>query len=331
MTIHLNTHPDDRKDMVKAISELTGLDSTYMGMPSCAYQIGAVTVNRDGTINYDPDATTENLIPMLIDYGWLDPGEYDLGDVTGTNEATAAAEDEEAPADDEAEETMENEELTIPEPTADVTAVAITLPMDGWTVAEVKNLLRLVCSKQYLIRRMTGNETLDLRQDFVEALCAKTYHETIADVQADLNVGMERGEVNGLSFADDHFTMAFPYDEQNPTRWEAIGELLAGMMRMAKTATRVSLDSKATPENEKFYAHSWLMRMGYGGPEHKEIRATLLGHLKGYAAFKNEAAAQAHKDKYAAIRRERRGSRADASVADSDEPSEAESTVEVDS
>ena len=306
MTIHLNTHPDDRKDMVKAISELTGLDSTYMGMPSCAYQIGAVTVNRDGTINYDPDATTENLIPMLIEHDWLDPGEYDLGDEI---EATAAAEDEEAPADGEAEETLESEEPTIPEPTADVTAVAITLPMDGWTVAEVKNLLRLVCSKQYLIRRMTGNETLDLRQDFVEALCAKTYHETIADVQADLNVGMERGEVNGLSFADDHFTMAFPYDAQNPTRWEAIGELLAGMMRMAKGATRVSLDSKATPENEKFYAHSWLMRMGYGGPEHKEIRATLLGHLKGYAAFKNEAAAQAHKDKYAAIRRERRENR----------------------
>ena len=306
MTIHLNTHPDDRKDMVKAISELTELDSTYMGMPSCAYQIGAVTVNRDGTINYDPDATTENLIPMLIEHDWLDPGEYDLGDEI---EATAAAEDEEAPADGEAEETLESEEPTIPEPTADVTAVAITLPMDGWTVAEVKNLLRLVCSKQYLIRRMTGNETLDLRQDFVEALCAKTYHETIADVQADLNVGMERGEVNGLSFADDHFTMAFPYDEQNPTRWEAIGELLAGMMRMAKGATRVSLDSKATPENEKFYAHSWLMRMGYGGPEHKEFRATLLGHLKGYAAFKNEAAAQAHKDKYAAIRRERRENR----------------------
>lgn len=306
MTIHLNTHPDERKDMVKAISELTELDSTYMGMPSCAYQIGAVTVNRDGTINYDPDATTENLIPMLIEHDWLDPGEYDLGDEI---EATAAAEDEEAPADGEAEETLESEEPTIPEPTADVTAVAITLPMDGWTVAEVKNLLRLVCSKQYLIRRMTGNETLDLRQDFVEALCAKTYHETIADVQADLNVGMERGEVNGLSFADDHFTMAFPYDEQNPTRWEAIGELLAGMMRMAKGATRVSLDSKATPENEKFYAHSWLMRMGYGGPEHKEFRATLLGHLKGYAAFKNEAAAQAHKDKYAAIRRERRENR----------------------
>ena len=42
MIIHLNTHPDDRKGMVKAISEQTGLDAAYMGPPSSAYQIGGV-------------------------------------------------------------------------------------------------------------------------------------------------------------------------------------------------------------------------------------------------------------------------------------------------
>ena len=78
------------------------------------------------------------------------------------------------------------------------------------------------------------------------------------------------------------------------------------MMRMAKAATRVSLDTRVTEENEKYYARSWLVRMGYGGPEHKELRATLPDHLKGYAAFKSDADMQAHKDKYASLRRERR-------------------------
>lgn len=311
MTIHLNTHPDERKDMVKAISELTGLDATYMGPPSFAYQVGAATVNRDGSIDYERDPSLEGLIPMLIERGWLDPGEYDLG-----------AED--APEAEEADEADDQ----LPEPTADFSAVAINLPLEGWTIPQLKNLLRLICSKQTLIRRMTGNENLYLSKDFTEALCAKSYQECIADVQEDLKAGMERGEVSGLSFADDHFMMVFPYDAQNPTRWEAIGKLMSGMMSMAKAATRVSLDSKATSENEKFYAHAWLARMGFGGPEHKEFRAALLKHLKGYAAFKSEAAAQAHKDKYAAIRRERRAPRADAG---SDEPSEAEPTVEVDS
>ena len=283
MTIHLNTHPDDRKDMVKAISERTSLDAAYMGPPSFAYQIGAVTVNRDGTIDYEQDPSTDGVIPLLIERGWLDPGEYDLG----ADEADASAE-------------------PISEQPADVTAVAIRLPLEGWTVQEAKNLLRLVCSKQYLIRRMTGNNDLYLSSAFTNAISTKTDHESIADIQADLKAGMERGEVAGVSLADDAFMMAFPYDELEPTRWEAIGELMRGMMRMAKAATRVSLDTRVTAENEKYYARSWLVRMGYGGSEHKELRATLLDHLKGYAAFKSEADMQAHKDKYAALRRERR-------------------------
>ena len=261
MTIHLNTHPDDRKDMVKAIPELTGLDATYMGPPSFAYQVGTVTVNRDGTIDYEPGPSADGMIHMLSGRGWLETSEYDLG----------------------AEEDDENTRQISEQP-ADVIAVAIHLPLEGWTIPQLKNLVRLVCSKQVLIRRMTGNDTLYLSKDFTEALCAKSYYETVADIQEDLKAGMERGEVDGLSFADGQFMMVFPYDEQNPTRWEAIGELMRGMLRMAKGATRVSLDSKATPENEKFYAHAWLARLGFGGPEHKELRASLLGHLKGYAA-----------------------------------------------
>lgn len=294
MTIHLNTNPDDRKEMVKAISELSGLQATYMGPPSFAYQVGTVTIHRDGTIDYLPDPSAEGLIPMLVDRGWLDPSEYDLA----------------ADPEDDAE-----SETPIPEPTAVVDMVAISLPLTDWTIPQLKNLLRLVCCKQDLIRRMTGNETLHLSRTFTEALCAKSYHESIADVQTDLIAGMDSSDVKGLSFAGDSFMMMFPRDDQNPAKWKFCGELMSGMMRMAKAATRVGLDSKATAENEKFYAHAWLVRMGYGGAEHKEFRAALLNHLNGYAAFKSEADMQAHKDKYAAIRRERRENRPDEEVA----------------
>ena len=50
----------------------------------------------------------------------------------------------------------------------------------------------------------------------------------------------------------------------------------------------------------------WLQRMGYKGPEMKEQRNILLKHLHGYCAFSNGAKMQNHKDKYSAIRRERR-------------------------
>ena len=59
-------------------------------------------------------------------------------------------------------------------------------------------------------------------------------------------------------------------------------------------------------EAEKYTAHMWLQRMGYKGPEMKEQRNILLKHLHGYCAFSNGSKMQNHKDKYSAIRRERR-------------------------
>ena len=46
--------------------------------------------------------------------------------------------------------------------------------------------------------------------------------------------------------------------------------------------------------------------MGFVGAEHKELRHTLTAHLNGYAAFKSAAAMQAHREKYAALRRQQR-------------------------
>lgn len=68
----LNTHPENRKDMVKAISELIELPSAYMGMPSAAFQIGSITVSRDGSIDCEDETMIETIKPMLTEHGWLD-------------------------------------------------------------------------------------------------------------------------------------------------------------------------------------------------------------------------------------------------------------------
>ena len=65
------------------------------------------------------------------------------------------------------------------------------------------------------------------------------------------------------------------------------------------------LKADADSENEKYRANSLLTRLGFSGPEHKVLRRMLMGHLSGYAAFKNEAGMQAHREKYARLRRER--------------------------
>ena len=83
------------------------------------------------------------------------------------------------------------------------------------------------------------------------------------------------------------------------------------MLRIAETATRISLKRLNDPENEKYHANSWLMRMGLRGPQYKETRRILMGHLTGFAAFRNAADMQAHKERMAQLRRARREERQD--------------------
>ena len=94
----LNTHPNDRKEMVRSISELTATEATYLYMPTCAYQIGTITVNRNGSVTCDDEAMVETILPMLRERGWLD----------------AEQETEKAPEDSEAPASVREMKLTMP-------------------------------------------------------------------------------------------------------------------------------------------------------------------------------------------------------------------------
>ena len=133
----LNTHPENRKEMVRAISELTGLEATYMFTPTYSFQIGSVTVNRDGTIDCEDETMVETIKPMLIENGWLD-------DEVET----------EAPVDSK----------EIPEDTEPirVAQMDITMPVENWTVSQLTNLLRMLYSKQYLITPLKALTTQTL-------------------------------------------------------------------------------------------------------------------------------------------------------------------------
>ena len=52
----LNTHPENRKEMVKAICELTGMNATYLFTPTYSYQVGPITISRDGSIDCKDEA-----------------------------------------------------------------------------------------------------------------------------------------------------------------------------------------------------------------------------------------------------------------------------------
>ena len=276
----LNIHPENRKEMVKAICELTGMNATYLFTPTYAYQVGPITVSRDGTIDCEDEAMLSTLKPMLIERGWLE-----------------AEETPEAPDDSK----------EMPEAVDDISVeqMDITTPIPGWTVAQMSNLLRMLCSKQALINRMLGCDMLSIEEPFVIAI-SENPPENTTDLEASVRKAIDTGVIRGFRLSDEQVTLSTPFTQDEPTCWTAYADLLNGMLRIAETATRISLKRLDDPENEKYHANSWLMRMGLRGPQYKETRRILMGHLTGFAAFRSAADMQAHKERMARKRREER-------------------------
>lgn len=140
MTIYYNAQ--DRKPLVKAISEFTGADAVYMRTPTYAYQIDYFTVTRDGNLEFDDRADSEEiegLIEFLAERGFIAEG----ADTSATEQPETAA--EEAPADTDSTEHGEPVGLTV------------EIPLESTAVG---NLTKLLDAKGSLIRKALAVEDI---------------------------------------------------------------------------------------------------------------------------------------------------------------------------
>ena len=132
---------ENRKALVQAISEFTGAKAKYLGMPSAAYQIDYFTVTKEGNLELDDRADSEeieNLIEHLAGAGFL--------------------------AETKKEETEAEEP----------TGLTISMPLDKVAVG---NLTRLLDAKGSLIRKALG--ITDTRIEISEDKVSFPWFETI--------------------------------------------------------------------------------------------------------------------------------------------------------
>ena len=184
-----------------------------------------------------------------------------------------------------------------------ITQMELSFPVEDWTVPQLKNFLHTLYSNQHILRRMMQSDALYIDRQMMERLDEA---QTPADLEARLADGLATGLLKGCRIQDGRFTLETVQDDRDPVRWQVYATLLSAILEHAKAAKRVFLRADADPVNEKYRANSFLMRLGFGGPEHKPLRRVLLGHLNGYAAFRSAAGMQAHREKYAQLRRKQR-------------------------
>lgn len=142
MTIYYNAQ--DRKPLVKAISEFTGADAVYMRTPTYAYRIDYFTVTREGNLEFDDRADSEEiegLLEFLAGRGFI----AEVADTSGTEQPEMASE--------EVPETADNAEHSEP------VGLTVEVPLDGPAVG---NLTKLLEAKGRLIRRALSLDSLQI-------------------------------------------------------------------------------------------------------------------------------------------------------------------------
>ncbi len=135
MRINYNATGERRKELVKAIAAILQVEPIYKKVPTCAYKIGNVTIDKEGTLICEDDAKAERIAHSLIADGFT------------------AIEDPE-PAAGEA--VSGESDLNAPE------SLTISMPKDGFTDEAIANLQHLVKSKAMLIKKALGAEDLTI-------------------------------------------------------------------------------------------------------------------------------------------------------------------------
>ena len=128
MELHFNATKESRKAMVEAISKELEIKAKYLGVLSCAYQVGEYRIEKDGTLIFENENIEESskIIDACVMATGITPSEWEKN--TEPEEAAEIAE----PAESES------------------TGLTVSLPLDKVMVG---NLTRLLEVKGQLIKK----------------------------------------------------------------------------------------------------------------------------------------------------------------------------------
>ncbi len=255
MTIHYNVTGTERKRLADYIAGFLGSEKKYLGAPSFSYQVGYITVSKDGAITFDNRADSKEIETLLEE---LEREGFHAEPVADTapQEPTEEAITEQAGDIDQADcaaEDAQPEAETAPAEMTVADGLTIQMPAASFTPEALANLNSLLAAKGRLIRKSLDVETLPV------------------EVSPD--------------------TVSFPWFEGRHLEADeakASTHLIAALCDMARNQKRITAKEKIT-ENDKYAFRCFLLRLGFIGAEFKDERKILLRNLSGNSAFKSGA------------------------------------------
>ena len=165
MKIRYNRIGSERKALVRAIEEITECTAQYLGAPTFAYQVDYFTIEKDGTLEFDDRADSEeieNLLEKLAERGFEGTAAEMPDTASETPHTAAETESRELSAETETARHGENVGLT-----SESLGLTVAIPMDSTAVGNLKKLLE---AKGNLIKKALGIDSLpiEVKEETVE-------------------------------------------------------------------------------------------------------------------------------------------------------------------
>ena len=154
MTINYNVTGTERKRLADYISGFMGTDKKYLGAPTFAYQIGYLTVSKDGAVSFEDRGYNSDIDALMAE---LEGQGFHTEDIIAkANSGEDAAQPDEAGASTEPEAAPAEESVTQPHGFG----LTVTLPAASLPTEALANLTSLLTAKGRLIRKALGVEAL---------------------------------------------------------------------------------------------------------------------------------------------------------------------------
>ena len=153
MRFEFNRTGAERKALVQAMGEILEVKPKYLGMPTAAYQVDYFHIDKNGGVEFDDRADSEeieNLLERLAERGIV-AAPAETAQEAGTAEENADAESNAEEQETEAQ-------------GADL-GLTVEMPRDSFTDAALENLRKLVDAKGSLIKKALAVGSLPIEAD----------------------------------------------------------------------------------------------------------------------------------------------------------------------
>ena len=291
MIITFDLSGRDRKQLVKAISEITGARAVYKFMPTCAYEIDFFTVTKEGTLEF-PDRSDTEIVEQVLEglaerefaviSSYYDNGESametdeDLPTATPTQPDTAVVTEDEGLS----EETEITADTATQPDTAEITETE-EVSEEAETTADTASQLDTAATAE---NNGIDRFSISMRRDFFdEALFSKL--DRLIESKSELFKMAFQTDDLSYEVTEDRVTFAwFPWtgDSDEGVAYSTFIDMLTKHLKEQK---RVNA-SKTQTDNPKFAMRVFLIRLGMVGETYKTCRKILLRNLEGSSAFR---------------------------------------------